>query len=120
MGWKSKEKGLINMTPQPLKLIILLGLLVMFVGIITVSYAEIQANEITVTGYPSAINQLQYKQYTTTWENHCPLCGHNNTLIENPKRVYENELTCNHCDADFCAVTGKDKSYNVRAVLNKA
>lgn len=108
------------MTPQPLKLIILIGLLVMLVGTVSVYSHEIQATNITVTGYPSAINQLQYKQYTTTWENHCPLCGHNNTLIENPKGVYENELTCNHCDSDFCAVTGKEKSYNCRAVLNKA
>ena len=108
------------MTPQPLKLTIALLLLVMLVGTVSVYSHEIQANEITVTGYPSAINQLQYKQYTTTWENHCPLCGHNNTLIENPKGVYENELTCNHCDGDFCVVTGKDKSYNCRAVLNKA
>lgn len=108
------------MTPQPIKLTIALLLLVMLVGTVSVYSHEIQANEISVTGYPSAINQLQYKQYTTTWENHCPLCGHNNTLIENPKGVYENELTCNHCDADFCAVTGKDKSYNCRAVLNKA
>lgn len=108
------------MTPQPIKLTIALLLLVMLVGTVSVYSHEIQANEISVTGYPSAINQLQYKQYTTTWENHCPLCGHNKTLIENPKGVYENELTCNHCDADFCAVTGKDKSYNVRAVLNKA
>lgn len=108
------------MTPQPIKLTIVLLLLVMLVGTVSVYSHEIQANEITVTGYPSAINQLQYKQYTTTWENHCPLCGHNNTLIENPKGVYENELTCNHCDGDFCVVTGKDKSYNVRAVLNKA
>ena len=106
------------MTPQPkLRLIILLGLLVMFVGIITVSYAEIQTNEITVTGYPSAINQLEYKQYTTTWENHCPLCGHNNTLIENPKGVYENELTCNHCDADYCVVLGVEKMPNPRGKL---
>lgn len=58
MGWKSKEKGLINMTPQPLKLIILLGLLVMLVGTVSVYSHEIQANEISVTGYPSAINQL--------------------------------------------------------------
>ena len=108
------------MTPQPIKLTIALLLLVMLVGTVSVYSHEIQATNITVTGYPSAINQLPYKQYTTTWENHCPLCGHNNTLIENPKGVYENELTCNHCDGDFCVVTGKDKSYNCRAVLNKA
>lgn len=104
-------------TPPILKLVIILTMLV---GITTVSCIEIQATNITVTGYPSAINQLEYKEYNMTWENHCPLCGHNNTLIENPKGVYENELTCNHCDGDFCVVTGKDKSYNVRAVLNKA
>lgn len=105
------------MTPQPLKLTIVLLLLVMLVGTVSVYSHEIQANEITVTGYPSAINQLQYKQYTTTWENHCPLCGHNNTLIENPKGVYENELTCNHCDADYCVVLGVEKMPNPRGKL---
>ena len=109
------------MTPQPLgKLTTLILLLVMFVGIITVSYAEIQTNNasnITVTGYPSAINNLPYKEYTTTWENHCPLCGHNKTLIENPKGVYENELTCSYCDADYCAVLGVEKMPHPRGKL---
>ncbi len=107
------------MTPQLLKLTILL-LLVMFVGIIAVSYAEIQTTtNITITAYPSAYNNLEYKQYTTTFENYCPLCGHNNTLTFNPKGTFEGELTCFRCGADYCAVTGKDKSYNCRAVLIK-
>jgi len=69
----------------------------------------ISANPITVTAKPSAINDLAYVDYTMTWENHCPLCGHNGTLTFNPKGTYEGELTCSYCDADYCAVTGKDK-----------
>lgn len=69
----------------------------------------ISASTITVTAKPSASNSLPYKDYTLTWENYCPLCGHNGTLIFNPKGTYEGELTCSHCGADYCAVTGKDK-----------
>lgn len=71
--------------------------------------ATISASTITVTAKPSAVNDLPYKDYTMTWENYCPLCGHNGTLILNPKGTYEGELTCSYCDADYCAVTGKDK-----------
>ena len=69
----------------------------------------ISASPITVTAKPSAANDLPYKDYTMTWENYCPLCGHYGTLIFNPKGTYEGELTCSYCDADYCAVTGKDK-----------
>lgn len=69
------------------------------------------ASTITVTAKPSANNNLAYKDYTITWENHCPLCGHEGTLVFNPKGTYEGELTCSHCGADYCAVTGKDKNW---------
>lgn len=108
------------MKPQPkLRLIVLIGLLVMFVGTVSVYSHEIKATNITVTAYPSAYNNLEYKQYTTTFENYCPLCGHNNTLTFNPKGTFEGELTCSNCGADYCAVTGKDKSYNCRATLKE-
>jgi len=71
--------------------------------------ATISASPITVTAKPSAVNDLPYVDYTVTWKNHCPLCGHDETLTFNPKSTYEGELTCSYCDADYCAVTGKDK-----------
>lgn len=74
--------------------------------------ATISASTITVTAKPSAVNNLPYKDFTLTWENYCPLCDHNGTLTFNPKGTYEGELTCSHCGADYCAVTGKDKHGN--------
>jgi hypothetical protein len=71
--------------------------------------SAVAASSITVTSKPSAKNNLAYKDYTVTWKNHCPLCGHDNTLIFNPKGTYEGELTCSKCGADYCSVTGKDK-----------
>ncbi len=76
------------------------------------SISSVAADTITVTAKPSAKNSLPYKDYTITWENHCPLCGHDGTLVFNPKGTYEGELTCSHCGADYCAVTGKDKNWN--------
>ena len=93
------------------KKILFIGILILFI-ITFFSVAAISASVITVTAKPSAINNLPYKDYTVTWKNHCPLCGHNDTLIFNPKGSYEGELTCIYCGADYCAVTGKDKHEN--------
>ena len=65
---------------------------------------------ITVTAKPSADTDLPYVNHTKTWYNFCPLCGGYNTLTVNPKGTYEVELTCSYCQADFCAVSGKDKN----------
>lgn len=53
-------------------------------------------------GYP----KTPYKRYTKTWKNYCPACGKSGTLTDNPKGVYEGEITCSMrlggCDADYC------------------
>ena len=66
---------------------------------------------LTVTMMPSSTKTEGYKyiQYITSWLNYCPDCGHYGSLLVNPKGVYEGELTCHDCDADFCGVTGWDK-----------
>ena len=64
---------------------------------------------LTVTMYPSVSSDYQYIKYVTTWLNYCPQCGYYGTLLINPKGTYEGELTCDHCDCDFCGVTGKEK-----------
>ena len=69
-------------------------------------------SSITVVAKPSVVSDLPYKNHLMTWTNHCPLCDKNGTLIFNPKDVYEGELTCSFCDADYCGVTGKDKYKN--------
>ncbi|BBL61756.1 MAG: peptidoglycan-binding protein [Methanobrevibacter arboriphilus] len=78
-------------------------------------------NTITITSLPSAGGTgLPYKWTTNTWENYCPLCGKYGGLVINPKGVYEKELTCKYCDADYCGSSGKDKAYGSRATLIRA
>ena len=82
---------------------------------------------ITVTGKPStgqANQYYKYQDYTKTWQNYCPLCHKTGTLTDNPKGVYEHEITCDKskggCDADFDVTTGADKSGAYRAYLQDA
>lgn len=82
---------------------------------------------ITVTGKPStgqAGQHYKYQDYTKTWKNWCPFCHKTGTLTDNPKGVYEHEITCDKskggCDADFDVTTGADKSGAYRAYLQDA
>ena len=78
------------------------------------------AGTITVTGMPSTAGSTgggspyTYKRYTKTWRNYCPVCNMANTLKDNPKGVYEGEITCSSslggCDADWDSVTGRNKA----------
>lgn len=56
---------------------------------------------------------VQYKRYQKSWKNYCPWCGKTGTLTDNPKGVYEGEITCSMrkggCDADYCGYCGGDK-----------
>lgn len=52
-----------------------------------------------------------------TWVNKCPFCG--GSLLCNPKKTAEGELTCGKCDADFDGNTGYDKTYHPRAKLTE-
>lgn len=85
------------------------------------------AGTITVTGKPStsqAAKYYEYKNYTKTWRNWCPLCGRSGKLSDNPKGVAEGEITCDKskggCDADYDICTGGDKSGSYRAYLQDA
>lgn len=82
------------------------------------------SESITVTGKPStgqAAKFYEYKDYTKTWKNYCPLCGRSGKLSDNPKGTYEGEITCDKskggCDADYDICTGGDKSGSYRAYL---
>lgn len=48
--------------------------------------------------------------------SNCPVCGKAGTLTDNPKGVYEGEITCSMkkggCDSDWDGVTGKNKAGN--------
>ena len=72
---------------------------------------------VTTYAYPSKAG-YEYKLTKKTWKNVCPFCK--GKLKFNPKGTAEGELTCSKCDADFCAVSGKDKANTVRKVLTPA
>ena len=85
---------------------------------------ETMENTITVTGLPSKAG-YDYVYSTHTYVDYCPLCGAKDSLIYHTgwyKGTYvpEGELSCTRCGADYCCVTGLDKSYNIRAGLTKA
>lgn len=80
----------------------------------------VSAGKITIESLPSGKNTgMPYKWTLNTWDNFCPLCGKYDSLLINPKGVYENELTCKYCDADYCGSSGIDKSLKPRTKLIK-
>lgn len=60
----------------------------------------------------SCHRHMPYKWFVRSWKNYCPHCHRYNSLIINPKRVYEVEITCKNCDSDYCGVCGHDKCAN--------
>ena len=73
---------------------------------------------ITVNMLPSCSRHHgEYYRKTVTFLDYCPFCGHKGVLKNNPKGVYEGEITCGHCDADFCGWDGNDKMNPPRKTL---
>ena len=70
---------------------------------------------ITMTGKPScsrcARNHCSYTWRTRTYVNYCPHCHRYNVLGNKHKWAsrHEKEITCFHCDSDFCVNCGKTK-----------
>lgn len=78
--------------------------------------------KVTITGKPSCrtcSKRVKYRWHTKTFVNYCPNCKHYNCLRKNPKGVPEKELTCAHCDCDYCVCCGADKSGGRRHYYNK-
>jgi hypothetical protein len=61
-----------------------------------------------------------YVYHTISYKNYCPNCGRYETLVWNPKGVYEGEWTCSYCDCDYCSACGKEKVHNHPKHLIKA
>ena len=80
---------------------------------------------ITMTGRPSctrcARNGCSYTWRTKTYLDYCPNCHHWNCLGNKYKSasVHEQEITCFHCDSDFCVNCGKEKYSYSRVYLRK-
>ena len=75
---------------------------------------------LTVNMMPSySTEEYSYQNYTTTWLNYCPYCGHYGVLLVNPKHTYGGELTCADCDCDYCGVTGHEKIIGSDLVLTR-
>ena len=94
---------------------------------------------ITVNMMPSCgcHGKVAYKKYTKSYKNYCPMCKRTGTLTNNPKRVYEGEITCGNtgpackdyggagkkikgCDADYCGYCGTEKNGTCRSKLTPA
>jgi hypothetical protein len=101
---------------------ILTGIILIVTGVILSipvvmsHHTSTEAENITGVMLPSCSKHYagSYYYHNETYLNHCPNCGANNTLTENPKGTYEGEFTCNMrlggCDSDFC-ICGKEKMH---------
>lgn len=100
---------------KKLSLLFIIVLLLSFI-IIDVSNSE---SLINIDAKPSCGCNNNYVWTSSTFVNHCPNCNSYDCLLDNPKGVYEHELTCKYCDSDFCAVCGKEKYDWSKVYLNK-
>ncbi|MEA4956924.1 hypothetical protein SDC9_07468 [bioreactor metagenome] len=101
----------------------LLFIVILVVGMLTVSYAEIQPNDakpcsqiikqnkttITVLAYPSSWrdNGYPWRAYKVTWDKRIL-----KNYRFNNKKTFEGEWTNKHDDMDFSAVSGHEKHYH--------
>ena len=76
---------------------------------------------ITITSKPSCGCRYSYTWHTKTYVNYCPNCHRYGVLGNKHKRNarYEQEITCFHCDSDFCGCCGKEKYSWSRTYLRK-
>lgn len=123
--------------PEPHLRIIRIGLILLILSLSTVDaviipkksvsigkcykpivHEKVVKKENIISGYfkPSVRSGYSYRWHYRTWINYCPQCHRFGVLTKNPKGVHEKELTCSHCDCDYCGVTGyiKDGTFNYK------
>lgn len=62
-----------------------------------------------------------YLVHVQSWSNYCPQCNKRGTLIfEKTGDCPEGMVRCTRCDADFCAVHGKEHVYKGATYLREA
>lgn len=78
---------------------------------------------ITMTGKPSCQcgRYSSYTWRTRTYLNYCPNCHNWNCLVNKHKiqARYEQEISCQICDCDFCINCGKEKMGYSKKYLRK-
>ena len=75
--------------------------------------AKVRTDVLVVTAKCSCSLYRDYKLHDPSWVNYCPRCQRHGTLIfEKASDCPEGMIRCTHCDADFCAVHGKEHINN--------
>lgn len=66
---------------------------------------------VCIKSKPSCGCNHGYHWHRTVFINYCPHCYRYGVLTNKHKwqSKYEQELTCSHCDSDYCGVCGKEK-----------
>lgn len=83
--------------------------------------AKVRSDVLTVTAKCSCSLYRDYKLHDPSWINYCPRCHRHGTLIfEKTGDSPEGMIRCTHCDADFCAVHGKEHVYRHPTYLTPA
>lgn len=76
------------------------------------SKAKVKNNVLVVTAKCSCSLYRDYGLHDPSWVNYCPRCHGTGTLIfEKTGDCPEGMIRCTRCDADFCAVHGKEHVY---------
>ncbi len=74
--------------------------------------AKTKSNAITVTAKCSCSLYGDYKLHGPSWIKYCPRCHSRAIVFEKTGDCPEGMIRCTHCDADFCAVHGKEHINN--------
>ena len=68
-----------------------------------------KSNTLSVTAKCSCSKYGDYNLHDPSWINYCPECHRYGTLVfDKPEDCPEGMIRCTNCDADFCAVHGKE------------
>lgn len=101
---------------KALNLVSILIILILAISGISI----VVAGEISIIAKPSVTNSgYEHIWYKTSFDNYCPVCKSKDSLIINPKKTYEVELTCSKCGADYCGVNGREKIPKSKRILVK-
>lgn len=83
--------------------------------------SKVKNNVLAVTAKCSCSLYRDYKLHDPSWVNYCPECHRYGTLVfEKTCDCPEGMIRCTSCDADFCAVHGKEHVYKYPTYLTPA